>query len=355
MKREILIKEIIDEFSILQHRIEFLSENNLQDINLISEYHIQELLNILFDLKLTNSNQKSKNCVGIDLEDVDNRIAVQVTKNSRKTKIQETLDKFFQKSLHDRFSTLLIVILGKKLKKYSDLKFENEFNFNAEEHIIDFSTVVRKLSFLPTNKIEQIRNIFKNDKLNISNVNSVTIFRKKQAINKKLIKKLIRPLNLKDFEIIYFDPAWKFLYEDLIIRPIEDKSFPNFTDPVTNKEANWYKAFSHNLTEHYLEVQNYYVSDIIVNNKGEWNYFNIQSKKTIPEGLTLLHVNLVERIPLEQIVDVDDSYEDPHVFVNFINGKATEEELPFIRGYYLSEKEYRKVQYFELNKQNFDL
>ena len=74
MKREILIKEIIDEFSILQHRIEFLSENNLQDINLISEYHIQELLNILFDLKLTNSNQKSKNCVGIDLEVVDNRV-----------------------------------------------------------------------------------------------------------------------------------------------------------------------------------------------------------------------------------------------------------------------------------------
>ena len=76
MKREIYLKEIIEEFSILKSKIELLSKSNLLDINLISEYHIQEILNIVFDLQLVNSNYQSKNAKAIDLQDEVNCIAV---------------------------------------------------------------------------------------------------------------------------------------------------------------------------------------------------------------------------------------------------------------------------------------
>ena len=66
MKREIYLKEIIEDFCNLKNKIELRSQLNLQDVNIISEYHIQEVLNIVYDLKLTNSNELVKNSKAID-------------------------------------------------------------------------------------------------------------------------------------------------------------------------------------------------------------------------------------------------------------------------------------------------
>ena len=95
MKREFLIKEINAELSILRYRIESLSRSNMHDLNIICEHYIKEILNIIFDWRLINSNEKNQNNTAIDLEDVANSIAVQVTSTNKKNKIQDTLTKFF--------------------------------------------------------------------------------------------------------------------------------------------------------------------------------------------------------------------------------------------------------------------
>lgn len=61
----------------------------------------------VYELKLANSNELVKNSKAIDLQDLTNSIAVQVISTPRKSKIQETLDKFFESNLDKDFQTLL--------------------------------------------------------------------------------------------------------------------------------------------------------------------------------------------------------------------------------------------------------
>lgn len=357
MKREIYLKEIIEEFGILKNKIELLSQSNLQDINIISEYHIQEIFNVLFDLKLSNSNEYVKNAKAIDLQDSTNGIAIQVTANSRKNKIQETLDKFFEHDLDSDFETLIIFILGKKQQSYKNLKIKDGFIFSPDEHILDFSKLVSKLSFIPTSKLEKIRNLLKEDRIiPKKKENDVVIFKRKQTIRKKIVKALISLSNtISDAIIDYYDPSYRFKYEKIIIRSIKDKAYPNFDDPITNRRADWYKVFSFDLTENYLEVQIQYYDEIVVNESGEWNYLGDRNQNTIPENLKFIKTDVVERIPIGNIVDIDLDEEDPIIFVDFQNGKAYKEQIPFIRGYYKNDKECRKTYYFELNRQNLKL
>lgn len=165
MKREFLIKEINAELSILRYRIESLSRSNMHDLNIICEHYIKEILNIIFDWRLINSNEKNQNNTAIDLEDVANSIAVQVTSTNKKNKIQDTLTKFFGNILDQQFTILFIFILGKKQRSYNNLIINEGFPFDPKINIIDFGDVINKLHFLPDSKIEKIVQILKNDKL----------------------------------------------------------------------------------------------------------------------------------------------------------------------------------------------
>lgn len=358
MKREIFIKEIIEEFSILKNRIELLSEANLQDINIISEYHIQEILNTIFDLNLTNSNGNKKNQKAIDLQDGTNKIAIQVTSTSKKIKIQETLNKFFDANLDKDFETLIIFILGKKQKSYPNLKVKEGFSFNSDEHILDFSKIISRFYLLPTNKLEKIRNILKNDKIkpkNDSNSKKI-LFKKVQTIRKKVIKALIGKYNAEEEPLIsYYNPNYKFSYDELIIRSIEDKYYPNFDDPLTGKRADWYKVFAFDVKEFYLEVQIMYTAELVINEKFEWNYLENRDKTCFSESLKHVKADIIERIAYESIVDIDMDGEYPIIYVEFKNDKAYLEQIPFIKGYYKNNYDFRETYYFESQKQNLDI
>lgn len=358
MKRELYIKEIIEEFSILKNKIEFLSESNLQDINIISEYHIQEILNIVFDLELISSNHNKKNYVAIDLQDELNKIAVQVTSTSTKIKIQKTLDKFFENNLDEKFETLIIFILGKKQKSYQNLKIKSIFSFNPDEHIFDFSKIISRFSIMPTTKLEKIRNILKSDKLqNKPDHNSKKIaFKRNHAIRKKIIKNLIGTYSEVDEpSISQYNPAYKFFCDELIIRSIDDKIYPNFDDPVTQERADWYKVFAYDVKDFWLEVKILYTVEIVINENLEWNYLNNRDKNLLPKGLRFGKTDIVERILYENIVDIEMDTEYPTIFVEFKNKKAYFEQVPLISGYYKNEKDFRSTYYFEKHKQNIDL
>lgn len=362
MKRELLKKEIIDDLSILKNKLDLLSAANLNDINIISEYHIQEILNIVLDINLKNSNSRNKNAVAIDLEDIKNKIAVQVTSTSSKTKIQDTLDKFFAHNLNEKFEILLVFILGKKQKKYNQLKVKNDFNFDPNEHIFDFSDIVSKLSILTTSKIEKIRNVLKNDKL-ISNKkeNPVNRFKKNFAVKNEITNKLFKSnLSIKDREVLYFTPYRSFIYNSLIIRSIEDTAYPNFDDDERNPISTWYKAQIHDTYEYGIEMMITSSFDIVVNTKEEWNFLNGRDMQNLPLGLKYIRATVLQRIPYDYIIkldmNVDPIFGYPTLFVEYKNDrKPFSEEIPFIIGYYKNENDCRKVHYFELSTKDENL
>jgi hypothetical protein len=361
LKREFHIKEIIQEFSILKSKLELLSELNLQDMNIISEYHIQEILNIVFDFNLKNSNSTKVNSVAIDLEDVENSIAVQVTSTSRKNKIQDTLDKFFTNNLDEKFEVLFIFILGKKQKNYKDLRIKGSFSFDPNEHIIDFAKITSRLLTLSSSKIEKIRNILKNDKLVVTRKeNPVAKFNRNNNIKDNIIKNLIsKNITYKDFERVFYDPMYQFVYDCLIIRSIEDRLYPNF-DNEDNPTPTWYKAQIHNLYEYGIEVTIYCPFEIVVNSNYEWNYLNDRDKNKLPNNLQCIRAHVLQRIPYDNVVKLDmcpdPVYGYPTLFLEYKNDKTPfSEEIPCTIGYYNSDKDFRKVCYFELSNRTENL
>lgn len=358
MNREILIKEIVDELSVLRVKIESLAELNLYDANIIYEYHIKEILNIIYDWKLINSNENNRNSPAIDLEDAENSIAVQVTSTSKKVKIQDTLTKFFSNNLDSSFKTLFVFILGNKQKSYSSFKIKDEFTFDPEIHILDLSDIKKRIAFLPTAKIEKIRNVLKDDKVKSKTASSSARnnYKKIQATRKMIVKNLVRKSDSReDATINYYDPSHSIISDDLIIRSIDDRKYPNFDEDQTKEVPSWYKVFSYRIEEYYMEVAYMGVSEIVLNNKDEWNYLARRSENSISKDLKIIKTGIIQRIPYEYIVDIEMANDDPIIYVEYKDGKPFTEELPFIRGYYKNEKEYRQTVYFELEKQNTKL
>lgn len=358
MNREILIKEIIDELSILKYKIESLAELNLYDANVIYEYHIKEILNILYDWELINSNQNNRNSPAIDLEDVENSIAVQVTSTSKKVKIQDTLSKFFSNNLDSSFRTLFVFILGNKQKCYSSFKIKDEFTFDPEIHILDLSDIKKRIAFLPTAKVEKIRNILKDDKVKSKTASSSARnnYKKIQATRNIIVKNLVwKSGTIEDATISYYDPSHSIISDDLIIRSIDDRKYPNFDEDHTKEVPSWYKVFSYRIEEYYIEVAYMGVSEIVVNNKDEWNYLARRPEESISKDLKIIKTGIIQRIPFENIVDIEMANDAPIIYVEYKDGKPFTEELPYIRGYYSNEKECRETIYFELEKQNTKL
>lgn len=87
------IDKIIQYFSELSSKIKLSNHLNLMDINILCENQVMRALNMLFDWKLYNANSKSQNTEALDLIDDENRLAIQVTSNTRSSKIKETIAK----------------------------------------------------------------------------------------------------------------------------------------------------------------------------------------------------------------------------------------------------------------------
>jgi len=357
LKREFLIKEINAELSILRYRIESLSRSNMHDLNIICEHYIKEILNIIFDWRLINSNEKNQNNTAIDLEDVANSIAVQVTSTNKKNKIQDTLTKFFGNILDQQFTILFIFILGKKQRSYNNLIINEGFPFDPKINIIDFGDVINKLHFLPDSKIEKIVQILKNDKLqNINIGNTKVIFKSIIATRNKIVKNLVRDLQSReDLLISHYDPSYSIISDDLIIRSIADRKYPDYDEDSNVESPSWYKVFSYSIKEYFIEVILWCSCEVVVNENSEWNYLNDRDQTELSSNLRTVRAGIIQRIPYENIVDIEMVNDAPIIYVEYKNGKPYSEEIPFVRAYYRSERDCKYTYYFEMSKLNKDL
>lgn len=112
------IGEIIDMLGDIKNQVNLRSQVGFFDLNRVLEDTFMHLLNHILKLKLTNLNAKRINELGIDLGDVVNRIAFQITTTKTSEKINDTLIKITdcQKKDYDKF---IVLIVGKKQGKYT--------------------------------------------------------------------------------------------------------------------------------------------------------------------------------------------------------------------------------------------
>jgi hypothetical protein len=122
------------------------------DINRIAENILIPLFRIAFGYEhIRNLNYtEHTNYPGIDLADDQARTAFQITASADNGKIKDTLQKFMRHELYKRYDRLVIYVLTKKQRSYSDKQYaaiiNDRINFDKTKDIWDYTEVVKKAS-----------------------------------------------------------------------------------------------------------------------------------------------------------------------------------------------------------------
>lgn len=169
MNRQHFIEKIVSFSANFVLQVEAFNSCNQYDINIHAENFFIPILNETFNLNLENLNStQSNNFDAVDLADFDKRVAFQITATSDLPKIKTTLEKFFQKQLHEKFDTLYIYIITHRKKKYSEVGLKkiirNDFLFNIKEHVIDKDILINKIkNLVDTEKIKTIAELYEKE------------------------------------------------------------------------------------------------------------------------------------------------------------------------------------------------
>lgn len=153
--RKDYIENITYKLSWVKTYVEMTSKGNLHDISIYSENFFCGFLNLLFSYNLKNLNALEQNRSAIDLGDEDSKIAVQVTSENSRSKIEDTIEKFIKYELYNRYNRLIVLIIGNK-KAYAK-PFATEFiSFDASKDIMDINVILQSIQNESTDKLKDI-------------------------------------------------------------------------------------------------------------------------------------------------------------------------------------------------------
>lgn len=154
-RKQRCLQIIIEKLSVYKNSISMNNAISLYDLNISAEDFVCGLLNMVYGLNLVNLNQEEMNYPGIDLGDAHNRVAVQVTSDNSKVKVQKTLDAFVKHSYIDGYNRLVIFVLGDKLKFKANF-VADPLSFSKENDILDFNDIIKEINCLESYRIEAI-------------------------------------------------------------------------------------------------------------------------------------------------------------------------------------------------------
>lgn len=167
ISRGFIIGQLIDDLALLQQKITFRNKVGYLDLTKVCEDFFKEILNIVFDYNLVNLNGNRSNEPGLDLGDVNNKIAVQITSQKKTEKINETLRNISDENRqsYDRF---IVFIIGQKQNTYAvdtDLAIENKFD--KDRDIIDIDYLVKHIAVADESKLTLLQDTFKREMRNV--------------------------------------------------------------------------------------------------------------------------------------------------------------------------------------------
>ncbi|EAP9194282.1 hypothetical protein E8A45_22940 [Salmonella enterica] len=158
-----LIGQIIDELSTLGEQAKLRNKLGLSDLSVFSENFFRDILNIIEDLNLINTNEDRANEPGIDLGDELKKIAFQVTATKTSAKVIKTLKKITteQRGKYNRF---IILIIGEKQNTYKPVlealsdrvtsEIHSSIKFDPAKDIMDLTDLARRVIGLPLPTIQ---------------------------------------------------------------------------------------------------------------------------------------------------------------------------------------------------------
>lgn len=161
MNRSIYLDYIREKMSLLNENIRLNNKQSLYNLNIISENFYRDLLNIVFDDILINSNFFEQNNAVFDLLSEKYNRVYQITSRNDKEKIDETIDAFNnpKKNLYEKYD-LYFVIIGKKVKGQKIQKIINKKQFETDK-IFDTNDLITMIENFEIDIIKDVYDFIK--------------------------------------------------------------------------------------------------------------------------------------------------------------------------------------------------
>lgn len=163
MNKEKALKDVQYWLSHLSTSARLGGKIHFFDLNIVAEDFYADLLNIIYDWDLVNLNHTKLNAVAVDLGDQKRKIAVQVTSDRTKGKIQKTIDKFEEHNLSNNFDKLKVVIIGERTRTNPALNLPKSIVFDGKYDILDDVSILSAISALPLPKIYEVLMLIQRD------------------------------------------------------------------------------------------------------------------------------------------------------------------------------------------------
>jgi hypothetical protein len=223
LTRGYFIGEIIDELANIAHQVDNRCKLGLTDLNKYLEDFSKEILNQLLELNLVNLNDQRSNAPGLDLGDVSQKKAFQITSQRGSSKINKTLEAIYNNKINN-YNDIFVLIIGSKQKSYSlNSDLCKAVNFE-EKDIWDINDLCVRMITLPINTLQ---NLYKYIKKEVVKVRIELEIPNEQGeyptAIKNFVEKIPKP-RLTDLEVyhshlIALDTGYKELERDEIRKP----------------------------------------------------------------------------------------------------------------------------------------
>lgn len=156
MNRATYYNYIEQQINALSLSVKSRGKLNILDYHLHSECFYRDLFNLLFRWNLCNLNEVQQNADAIDLVDTENKIFIQVSATSTKSKIQASLSKIPVDDYKNySFKFISIANSAKNLKDIT-YTIPQGISFDPISDIYDNDDILRKIQALRIENLKQI-------------------------------------------------------------------------------------------------------------------------------------------------------------------------------------------------------
>lgn len=133
-------------------------------LNIHGENYFRDVFNFIYGFDLENDNFNSKNSACIDLINNRRKLAYQITTTRTKEKIANTLTAL-SKPKYKGYTIKIFYLLDKsKPNKETINEFQNKYNIDLNECLLDYTDLIKDINNLETNKLLELDNkYFKNN------------------------------------------------------------------------------------------------------------------------------------------------------------------------------------------------
>lgn len=131
------------------------------------------------------------------------------------------------------------------------------------------------------------------------------------------------------------NPNEKFKYDMILIRSIDDTSYPNNDDIFATKISPWFKIPLYDFYHNGIEVllNRHIWNTAIVDANGKWKIID-KNKKIDKKKFKKIELAAVGRIPFDNIIDYDLEPDginnEPHIYCDFKNNGEPYEEIIYV-------------------------